>query len=357
MSEHQTGKRPRAWLPRVTVVMVVLVALLSAASFLQVRDIERGLLSVVADQQDGYVELVVGQINLKENRDDQEIIDEILGVLDENASQYWTFTRDGTMLYVRDVTETNRYRGLPSGTYFDDQSTEDFYEGLSTDRVTHAYVSVGGDEYIASGRAFEYKKGTYRLCLLTNESVVLDNNQLLGAKSRLGALLGIEAALLLFSTIWLAVHRDRKNRALVKAQDEVVELNGKLDRLNARISRERSYDTDARVWDAGALAQFEASLARRGTSKWLARVSCDSEEDAEALLARLKVLFGEEVARFRGRDAHGRADTEVCVLFLDADEVGARELLGDALGSIAARVDWSLVGTTEDGAEDEQEEA
>lgn len=343
MSESkQSDKRSmRDWLPRVTIVMVVLVALLGAGAFAQMRDIERGLLSVTADQQDQYVSLVVRQINLKDNRNDRQMVEQILGSIDGSSSQYWTFTRDGTVLFVKDVNETNKYKGLPTSQFFSEGAAADFYNSLSTDQVQHAYVNVEGQDYIASGQAFDYRDSTYRLVLLTNESVVLDNNQILGARSRLGALLGIEAALLLFTGVWLARQRDRVNRQRQTAQDETARLTQVTEKLNAYIARERTYDAAHQLWNVSELGRFEQSLAKRHQRAWLATVTLSGAARA-AFVDRLGVMLGQDVVRF----ADG--DDRVLVLFLRASEQEARESLAGVMGSLAATVSWRQVGAGED---------
>lgn len=385
-AKRSEDKETRAWLPRVTIALVIAVALLAAGVFAQMHDIERGLLSVTADQQDQYVSLVVSQINMKDNRNDQQIIEKILGSIDGTASQYWTFSRDDTMLFVRDVTETSKYKGLPASTYLQQGPAADFYNGLSTDGVQHAYITIDGKEYIASGQAFAYKGSTYRLVLLTNESVVLDNNQVLGARSRLGALLGIETALLLFVGVWLAYHRDRATRRWQSAQAEVGRLTKVVERLNAHIAHNRAYDAGNKLWRGDELAQFERSLATRRRRAWLAQVSFAdapagdaagsdsagtiaaadrgkaSEASADAagsesaaasdrqmFLERLEVMTDRDVARFAGENG------QVMVLFLNADEEAAHSQLAALTEGLAASVAWKQVGWADDHADRTQE--
>lgn len=345
----QNEKRAeRNWLPRVTIAAVIVVALLAAASLAQMRDIERGLLSVTADQQDQYVQLVVQQINLKENRTDRQMVEKILGAIDGSASQYWTFSRDGTMLFVKDVSESGKYQGLPTSTYFQQGDAADFYNGLSTDQVEHAYVTVEGKDYIASGQAFKYGDSTYRLVLLTNQDVVLSNNQILGARSRLGALLGIMAALLLFSAVWLVVQRDRANRKWRETQRDNERLNKTVGRLNERIAHERVYDDARKQWNADTLPQFIGSLEKHRRRAWLATVDFGEEtgastpQEAEAARAafmdRSSVMLGREAVRFADEDG------QVLVLFLIEDEQQARDRLAEVLGSQSVPVTWRRVG-------------
>ncbi|NLH92091.1 MAG: hypothetical protein GX481_06530 [Atopobium sp.] len=77
-----TSSSPRRWLPRVTLVVALVVAAFLVLSYFQIRGIENGILATYADEQGGYVKLVVEQINQRQDRDNDEIIKDILGTLD-----------------------------------------------------------------------------------------------------------------------------------------------------------------------------------------------------------------------------------------------------------------------------------
>ena len=63
---------------------------------------EKGIIEVCATQQDAYVQLVLDQINLKDNRDDEEIINDILKTMDSSSNKYWAFSKNQSMLFVKD---------------------------------------------------------------------------------------------------------------------------------------------------------------------------------------------------------------------------------------------------------------
>lgn len=355
---HEKGAgTARPWLPAVTVGAAVCVAVLAVLCYLSMQDIQRGLLATVARQQDEYVDLVVGQINLHNEPDDEGVINDILGVIDDSSGQYWTFSKDGSLLFVRDAAETDKYRGMPDATYFDEDGARDFYDGLSADEASHTYLTLDGRDYIASGRAFDYDGSTYRLCLLTNQSAVLDDNQILGARSRLAALVGIESALLLFATIWLAARRDRAARKLAQARGEVSALTNTVERLNRRIARDRLYRLEDGLWSADALGDFEESLARRSASAWLAELVFASEEDQRAFVERADVLLGADVPRFAGAGSEGEGGAgkvpggpgslTMRVLFVRQDEDAAKRLLSEVMAGLAAQVLWSRVGAAD----------
>jgi hypothetical protein len=112
-------------------VVALVVAVFLVLSYFQIRSIENGVLATCADEQDGYVKLVVEQINQRQDRDNDEIIKDILGTLDSSSKQYWLFSSDQSMLFVKNVEEIDEYKGLSSEPYFNELGASSFYEGLS----------------------------------------------------------------------------------------------------------------------------------------------------------------------------------------------------------------------------------
>ena len=118
MKKKNGQKRNYISVSLVLLVMTLIVAGLVVLTFFEMKRYEEGILDVCATQQDSYVQLVIDQINLKENRTDQEIIESILSTLDSSSNRYWTFSKQQTMLYVKDALETNRYQALTADSYY-----------------------------------------------------------------------------------------------------------------------------------------------------------------------------------------------------------------------------------------------
>lgn len=114
-------------------------------------------LKYVQNSRMPMVQLVLDQINLKDNRDDEQIIKDILGAMDASSNRYWTFSKDQSMLFVKDVTETNKYKGVNTATYYISDSAKEFLNNLSVNNVIHSYIEINDNRYIASGVMFEYK--------------------------------------------------------------------------------------------------------------------------------------------------------------------------------------------------------
>ena len=114
--EVQKKRDFRIWI--VAGVMMTLVVICVCCAWAQMKKYERGVLDVYAVQQDGYVQLVLDQINLQEDQDSEEIVHNILETLDASSNHYWTLSDAGSLVFVKDVLETNRYKGFTQESYY-----------------------------------------------------------------------------------------------------------------------------------------------------------------------------------------------------------------------------------------------
>ena len=91
-SNKKPGKHPILIIT--TICVVIAAAACGWLSYIQINRYEKGILEVCATQQDSYVQLVLDQINLKENRDDQDIINDILKTMGASSNKYWVLSRN-----------------------------------------------------------------------------------------------------------------------------------------------------------------------------------------------------------------------------------------------------------------------
>ena len=307
----------------VALIMPCIVLIGYFFSAFQIRRIENGILDVCATQQDAYVDLVLAQIDLRENRDNEEIINDILSTLDSSANKYWIFSEGQTMLFVKDVLETNKYKGVTAATYYAENGASQFLEGLQMNRVTHDTIQVDGRDYIASGVNFEYRGTTYSLCLLTNRTVLLDNNHFLGAKSELWVILFTALGLLLVLPMWLAIELNSQQKELNRVQKQIEVLNQNLEAANQRLSHQDLFDAQNNLWAEAALPSFADRLAKRGEKRVaFARISGTDQEARQHFLSLAQRFLDRRILRFAA------GDTGVILLF-------AGELSEKALQSVA----------------------
>ena len=207
-----------------TVILLFVMAGFAFVGFYQIKTYDNNILEIYADQQDDYVQLVLDQINMKKYYSDEEIIEDILNSLDVSGQKYWTLSREESILFVKDVTETYRYKGFTTETYYISESATAFLESLNVNYVTHKMIYIDNDLYVASGAAFEYHDNIYRICLLTNRTVILDNNKFLSAKITLWIVLALMVSIATIACIALVTgvflqrqkHRKLKNEIEVK---------------------------------------------------------------------------------------------------------------------------------------------
>ena len=107
------NKKPKNVLVITTIYVICFSVIAGVFAYTRINKYEEGVLEVCATQQDAYVQLVLDQINLKSNRDDEQIINDILGTMNSSSNKYWTFSKNQSILFVKDVLETNRYKGVP----------------------------------------------------------------------------------------------------------------------------------------------------------------------------------------------------------------------------------------------------
>ena len=283
--------------PVVTVSVLLISAILLASGWHFVNQFEEGVIEVCADQQDTYVQLVLDQINLKENRKDQEIIQDILNSIDSSTNKYWTFSKNETMLFVKDVLETNKYKGFTASTYYETGNGKKFFDSLRLNVVTHGNIKINSKTYVASGVVFEYNDATYKLCLLTNKDIFLDNNSFMRTKINVGLFFCIAIIMLILSSMLLARHNSMLDKKLLEKDDMILSLNSSVGKLNDRLQVKDTYDTRKTLFPEEMLDEFLERIEHKGVSPvTIAFVKC---KDTNEFLNMSQVLLDRGVLRFK----------------------------------------------------------
>ena len=256
MSKKNRKKRKYISVTLVLIFMAVVVAGLAGLTFFEMQRYEDGIIDVCATQQDSYVQLVIDQINLKENRTDQEIIENILSTLDSSSNRYWTFSKEQTMLYVKDALETNRYQSLTANSYYRSDSATDFIDNLVVNKVNHERSELDGKDYIASGALFEYGGEEYRICLLTNTTVLLDNNKFLGSKMELIIIFIVVYSLIFILPIVITILYNILQKKLFVTNQELIEVGSAVERLNEKLTTDEIYDNRKNLFSLPTVKAF-----------------------------------------------------------------------------------------------------
>lgn len=289
----------------VTAIMTTILIIVILVTRDALKRYEDGIVDVCASQQDSYVRLVIDQINLKENRSNDEIVQKILSTLDASTNRYWVFSQDQSLLFVKDTLETNKYQSFKTDYYYTEKSSAAFVNSLKLNSVMHDDIIVNNKEYIASGVKFNYDGREYRLCLLTNRSVLLDNNTFLEAKVELCVLLfGVYFLLYIIPIIAVSAFNNMVIR-LNLSEKENSELNGKIVRLNHRLDNGMSIETKApSMFDISMAPDFMARMNGNKTAYpvGFSLFSYFDDTDRAQLLNGLEDILDKRDVRFEDKE-------------------------------------------------------
>lgn len=297
-------KEKRFW-KKITNIKVISVLIILAAVIMAVigwheaKDYEKSVLAIYAEQQDAYVQLVLDQINVLDDRSDEEIVKKILGSLDTSGRKYWTLTKDQALLFVKDVMETNRYKGLTTETFFTSDSAAKFLQDLEINRVIHETIQMDGVRYVASGVIFEYNGAEYKICLLTNDTVILDNNIFLSSKIGLYVFGVLLLGLLLVVSMIFANVLDLREKRMKAMKEHITGLNKVLTEQTEMIRDMNWYHTRWSVFKPSAMEMFVQKIVQRQIVPVVfVSLAFDSEEQRDYFLQKAQILLDEKVVRF-----------------------------------------------------------
>ncbi len=300
MKKKNGQKRKYISVTLVLLIMTVIVAALVALTYFEMHRYEDGIIDVCATQQDSYVQLVIDQINLKENRTDQEIIENILSTLDSSSNRYWTFSKEQTMLYVKDALETNRYQSLTANSYYTSDSATQFIANLVVNKVNHERIELDGKDYIASGALFEYGGEEYRICLLTNTTVLLDNNKFLGSKMELVIIFIVVYSLIFIMPIALTILHNRLQKKVYETSAELKEVNASVEKLNDLLTVSDIYDNRKNLFQLSNITLFldEYKDIRKAFPMAFIAIRYGEKETVSRFFGRNSVTLGRKDIRF-----------------------------------------------------------
>ena len=280
-----------------TIAVIIVFGILGYALTNMYKD---AILQVYATQQDNYVQLVVDQINLQDDRTDESIISDIIDTLDSGNTHYWTLAKGEDMLFVKNVTETNKYQGAVMGDFFDTTTADKFVDELNVNRAAHDIIHMNGQRYVISGAVFEYNRSEYSLCLLTDETVILDNNDFLSTRIALYIYVIFIMLLLLLSAMIAEamVMRREEDNNMLKGRLEL--QNQHINRLELEAKQRDSYNTRYNAYNESLISEFAKRLDARGLdAAVLVRIDFKSVEDAKKFLLRAATTLDETVIRFK----------------------------------------------------------
>ncbi len=282
-----------------TIISLLIAALAGIYAYFLINNYEAGVSEIYAEEQDGYVQLVLDQINLQPDNTDEEIIENILGSLDTSSNQYWTMSHDEAMVFVKDVLETSRYKSFSEGTYYNTDSSATFVQSLEENVVSHDFIYIDGVKYIASGTKFIYNGATYQICLLTNAEIMLQNNTYMSTKINLIIMICVILIILVLGMIILSRYATSATRQLAKEVEEKEVLRKDLEQLDNKLAQKDLYNSETVVFETSALEGVLDKLDDRNSKPVTIAVVPYDDAKYQALTREGQILLGKNVLRVK----------------------------------------------------------
>ena len=302
--KHQNKSSRRVPTLLVTFVALGIACLAAVYAWVLINDYEKGVSEIYAQEQDGYVQLVLDQINLQPENTDEEIIQNILGTLDSSSNRYWTLSHDETLVFVKDVLETSRYKSFSSDTYYNTVSSREFVSGLHENQVTHAMVTIDGRKFIASGVAFVYNSRNYQICLLTNADIMLENNTYLSTKINLVIMIAVILLIFVIAVIILARLVNHLKRQLFAGQQTQEELRRNIEQLDEKIRNKNLYDSKTMIFGSSLIPTMLKKLNERTNRPLVMAIVPFEEKTYQILISEGQEILGQNVIRMKMDASH-----------------------------------------------------
>lgn len=284
----------------ILILTLVVVAAMSAMGHYLMKRYTTTIMNVYATQQDNYVQLVLDQINLQENGTEESIISDIIETLDSGNTHYWTLSKEENILFVKNVTETDKYQGASLDEFYDTGSADEFVKSLRLNHVTHELIKMDGSLYVASGVIFSYNDTQYTLCLLTDETVILDNNEFLSTRISMYIYVIIIMVLMLLVAMVaeMTVKKRELDNNLLHSRLEL--QNQHIERLEREAKERDAYDTRLNLYQEAALPAFARKLDEKNVDQAVVAVlRFTTETDTKQFLADSMTKLDDEILRFK----------------------------------------------------------
>ena len=191
-------------------------------------------------------------------------------------------------------------------------------DSLQVNHIQHSIVNVDNKTYLMSGVLFKYADQNYKLCLMTEKSVLLDNNTYLGIKVEMETfVIVILMALVLIAVIYAFIIR-RSAIRLDEREADVKALSRGLAKVNEMLADKDLHDTHNNVWKQKAIVPFVEKLMERNVHPvTFARIECETEESRRKFFERAVYILDKHVLRFE----YGACDIVLIAVNITTDQL------------------------------------
>jgi preprotein translocase subunit SecG len=208
---------------RAAFLSIVFMIIFAVYGYYQIDKYEEGMADIYAEEQDGYVSLVSERV--KSGSAVISTAEDTVEVLDSSNSKYWTLDDKSTILYIKNVSETNLYRNLDPEKYYKSKSAKKFLSELNENDVKHSIIEIEGKKYIASGILVGTDDELVRMVLLTDYQILFSNNVYLSNKIFLSIAIASVALIFVICIILMAIYifKEHKRSEGVREQNKLLQ--------------------------------------------------------------------------------------------------------------------------------------
>lgn len=298
MGESREASKKRVY--RGTMFTIILMLICLAIGVYYIHYYDEGVLEIYARQQDSYTQLVLDQINLLGKNATSDDITAILNTMDSSNQRYWTLSEDDTLIFVKNVQETNRYKGFSTATFFASDAGLSFLEDMKLNYVDHEFIRLNGERYVVSGTVFRFQGADYTMCLMTDVNIVLQENAFLSAKIILYVVLVMMLVIAGIALISLADNIRKKILELEKMDELALRLNQTIEQLNHRINKNDMFHPRLNLYRQSMIQSFITGFEEKGVEKMsFGLLDFRSEENKNAFLEDALVFLDKNTLRFQ----------------------------------------------------------
>ncbi len=285
---------------KIAFALSIILIMIMLVGFFFVGQFKTGILQVYARQQDAYVKLLLDQINLLGEDATTEDITLILSTMDSSNTKYWTLSEDDNIIFVKNIQETNRYKGFSTATFFASESGLDFLNEMKLNYVSHSFVNLDGETYVVSGTVFSFNERGYTLCLMTDKDMIVEENAFLSADIMIRIILAVMCIMAVFSMQVMGHICETKEKELNSVIKHNTELNQTIAKLNHRITRHDMFHPRWNLYQESVLDSFIEGFENKGVSDFgFCLLSFTSEESRNEFLEDAFVYLDRKVLRFQ----------------------------------------------------------
>ncbi|MBS4931363.1 MAG: hypothetical protein KH020_08535 [Clostridiales bacterium] len=320
---------------KVSIIALFCAITASIFAYYQINTYEKSIIEIYATQQDNFVEAIFDQMNHSNEEQDEETITKFIENLGASSNRYWTVSKEGSFVFLKNEIETNKYKGLTNTTYYGTDSAKEFLRNLQVNKVNHRLVQLDKRAFVASGVVLEQGGIQYQLCFLSRLDSVLENNTYLHAKINLSAMIVVILMIFVLFLILLTSYNVKKQKEMKEIERECSQLRKTIQRINEESQQYQLYDTRQNLFLPEVLPLLLEKLEKRNVRPiTFVTVKADNKEVLQTFLQDSQLILDQSILRF------SKGELKILLIFLQYKKEKAMNLINSLKREDLHFIEW-----------------